>query len=245
MGDAPDKALYVFSDAHLGGGEPDEERAKLEKIAKLFQLIRNDGDRLVILGDLFDFWFEYGFPIPKEHDQILGMLKELRESGVAIDYVCGNHDFWMQDYFPKQLHIPIHRDAFDLTRNGKRIHFIHGDGLAPADTGYRIMKWFFRNPVCIHAYSLLPHRFATNLAMRVSRTSRGHNPGKDYRFKPDYEAYAKGKLAEGYDVVMLGHLHLPVELREKDKVYINTGDFIEHFTYAKLKSGAIALEMLK
>ncbi len=245
MSEQSSKALYVFSDVHLGGEDPAQEQIKLDAIARLFALIKQDGDRLIILGDLFDFWFEYGFPIPKEHSRILSMLTDLRKSGITIDYICGNHDFWMEDYFPKQLDIPIHRDAFDVIRNGKRIHCIHGDGLAPADKGYRIMKSIFRNRFCIWLYSLLPAGFATNFAKRISKTSRGHNPGRDYRFAPDYEQYAKTKLESGYDIVLLGHLHLPVEKQFDGKTYINTGDFIHHFTYAKMVSSSITLQKLK
>lgn len=241
--DTPSKALYAFSDAHLGCGTPNDEDVKLNTIARLFELVKRDGDHLIILGDLFDFWFEFGFPIPPEHNRILGMLRDLRTAGIRIDYVCGNHDFWMDRYFPDTLGIAIHRDAFDLVRGGKRIHFIHGDGLAPTDHGYRLMKAVFRNKFCIRLYSMLPHHFATSLAKRVSHASRRSNPGRDYRFAPDYEQYARAQWAI-HDFVLLGHLHLPVDIAEGDKRYVNTGDFMSHFTFARLVGGRLTLEKM-
>ena len=120
-------ALYVFSDAHLGCGTDAEERVKVERIRELFELVKQDGDRLVILGDLFDFWFEYKHAIPKEHTDVLVMLRELVTRGIPVDYVSGNHDFWMGDYFEKQIGVRVHRDSLDLTYAGKRLFLTHGE----------------------------------------------------------------------------------------------------------------------
>ena len=145
-------SLYVFSDAHLGSASIDKEQLKVDNIRKLFRMVKEDGDRLIILGDLFDFWFEYKHAMPKDQFDVLYMLRELTQKGVQIDYVSGNHDFWMDDSFEKQLGIKIHQDQLELEYDSKRILFEHGDGLAPGDRGYRILKKILRCKLNIWLY---------------------------------------------------------------------------------------------
>jgi UDP-2,3-diacylglucosamine hydrolase len=237
-------ALYIFSDAHLGSATPDEEATKQSNILKLFDLVRSDGDRLVILGDLFDFWFEYKHAIPKDHHRVLAGLSRLIEGGVAVDYVSGNHDFWMGDFFDTQLGINVHRDHLDLEYEGQRLHLIHGDGLAPGDGGYRLLKRILRNRFNIWLYRKLPVDWAIPLAKKVSGSSRQYTSRRDHAFAADYERYAVSKLADGSDIVAIGHLHIPVLKNFDTGTYVNTGDFIHHFTYAKLADGLVTLEKL-
>ncbi len=138
-------ALYLFSDAHLGSNDPASEAVKVEKLSSLFELIHKDGDRVVILGDLFDFWFEYKHAIPKEHHRVLFMLSDLVRADIPVDYISGNHDFWIDNYFPDQLGISVHQDDFDFEYGNYRLHCTHGDGLAKADHGYRLLKRVLRN----------------------------------------------------------------------------------------------------
>jgi len=238
-------ALYIFSDAHLGSSNPEGENRKIQMIEKLFELVKTDGDRLVILGDLFDFWFEYKHTMPKDHHKVLFMLYDLKKQGIAIDYISGNHDFWMDDFFEKHIGIKVHRDIFDLEYNSKKIHFIHGDGLAPADWGYRILKRILRNRLNIWLYRKLPPDWAIPLAKYVSGSSRDYTTRRDHTFAPAYEKYAKDKLGEGYDIIVIGHLHIPVYEKYENGIYINTGDFITHFSYGKFNNDKIMLETLK
>ncbi len=238
-------ALYIFSDAHLGSGSTELEKIKVEKIRQLFERVKTDGERLVILGDLFDFWFEYKHAIPKEHHQVLFMMTELVERGIVIDYISGNHDFWMSDFFSEHIGVNLHRDHLDLEYGGKELHLIHGDGLAPADRGYRVLKRILRNPINIWLYRKLPPDWAIPLAKKVSGSSREYTSRRDHTFAKDYEAYAARKIEEGFDVVAIGHLHIPVCRQFERGTYVNTGDFIHHFSYAKMVDGVIALEYLK
>ncbi len=238
-------ALYIFSDAHLGSGTPDEESRKITQIEKLLSLVKSDGDRLVILGDLFDFWFEYKYVIPKEPFRVLYLLKEIQEQGIKIDYVSGNHDFWMDDFFEKQLGITVHRDSCELTYASKRLLLTHGDGLAKGDGGYRFLKKILRNRFNIWLYRKLPPDWAYPLARWVSGSSRGYTSRRDHEFAPDYSAFAKSRIEDGYDIVVIGHLHIPVTETHGRGIYINTGDFIHHFTYARLDNSGIALIKLE
>ncbi len=238
-------AMYIFSDAHLGSGSAELEARKVEKIRELFERVKADGDRLVILGDLFDFWFEYKHAIPKDHHQVLFMLTELVNRGVHVDYISGNHDFWMDDFFAEHIGVYLHRDSLDITYDKQRLHLIHGDGLAKGDGGYRLLKRILRNPVNIWLYRKLPPDWAIPLAKKVSGSSREYTSRRDHTFARDYEAYAKVKLGEGYDAVVIGHLHIPVFETYTNGTYVNTGDFIHHFSYARLKDGILTLEFLK
>ena len=238
-------SLYIFSDAHLGTANHDLEQKKIAHIEELFEMVSRDGDRLIILGDLFDFWFEYKHAIPKEHLRVLRLLSELVENGIKVDYICGNHDFWMGDFFERQVGLNLHRDSLDTVYDGRRLHLIHGDGLAKADRGYRLLKRVLRNPVNIWLYQKLPPDWAIPLAKFVAGTSRDHTAKRDSTFAIDYEMYARKKLDDRYDVVAIGHLHIPVFKEYDSGVYINTGDFINHFSYAKMSDGVIALEFLE
>jgi len=239
-------ALYIFSDAHLGANDPEKEIRKIAKIETLFEMVRRDGDRLVILGDLFDFWFEYKHAIPKDHHHILFLIRELIRDGVAIDYISGNHDFWMGDFFTEQIGLSVYRDHLNTEYDGKQLHLIHGDGLAKGDRGYRVLKKILRNRLNIWLYRKLPPDWAIPLAKWVSGSSRRHTQGRhEHTFAPDYRAYAFDKLKEGFDVVAIGHLHVPAYETSDAGVYVNTGDFIDHFSYAKMQDGKITLEYLR
>ncbi|MBD3258379.1 UDP-2,3-diacylglucosamine diphosphatase [candidate division GN15 bacterium] len=235
-------AMYIFSDVHLGAGTPAEEATKVARIEQLFAKVKADGDRLAILGDLFDFWFEYKHAIPKDHHDVLFMLRDLVKRGIHLDYISGNHDFWMGDYFADQIGVTVHRDTLDMRYAGRRIHLTHGDGLAKADRGYRFLKRVLRNPMNIWLYRKLPPDWAIPLAKRVSGSSRKHTVRRDPTFVPDYEAYARDKLRDGFDVVAIGHLHIPVRKEYDEGVYLNTGDFIEHFTYARIDENSVCLQ---
>ncbi len=237
-------ALYIFSDAHLGAEEPGREEVKRQRIDRLFDLVRHDGDRLVILGDLFDFWFEYRHAIPRDHHHVICALTRLVEQGITVDYVSGNHDFWMGDFFVEQVGVNLHRDHLDTVYEGRRLHLIHGDGLAPADRGYRLLKRILRHPCNIWLYRKLPPDWAIPLARKVSGSSRAYTARRDPDFVGDYENYARTRLQQGFDIVAIGHLHIPA-LRESDEgVYVNTGDFIEHFTYARIDGQSVELKFL-
>ncbi|MDZ4722351.1 MAG: UDP-2,3-diacylglucosamine diphosphatase [candidate division Zixibacteria bacterium] len=237
-------ALYIFSDAHLGSSTPEHESHKVEQIGKLFEKVKSDGDRLIILGDLFDFWFEYKHAIPKDHHEVLFMIRQLVKSGLPVDYVSGNHDFWIGDFFEKQLGVKVHRDHLEMTYRGKKLFLIHGDGLAKADGGYRFLRRILRNRLNIRLYRLLPTDWAIPIAKRVSGTSRKHTSQRDHLFAPDYRAYAEKKIDEGYDAVFIAHLHIPIRENISKGVYINTGDFISHFSYAKVTQDTISLEYI-
>jgi len=237
-------AVYFLSDAHLGSDNSEEERHKLKKLFAFLDMVRSDGDKLYILGDLFDFWFEYRHAIPKLHLKVIFKLAALVEAGIPVHYITGNHDFWLGDFLSREAGIQIHRDSVDVTENGLRLFLIHGDGLSPADWKYRVFIRFpLRNKLAIFLYRLIPPDIGIPLAKAVSSKSRSHTAGReDTSFVKDYEAYAEAKLAEGFDGVLIGHIHVPVFKRFDSGIYINTGDFYYHFSYGKLDGPTLSLE---
>ncbi len=239
-------AVYFISDAHLGSDDRAIEDVKLGRLFRFLDMVRSDGDKLYILGDLFDFWFEYKHAIPKQHLQVVFKLAGLIEQGISIHYITGNHDFWLGDFLSRELGISVHRDSLAVTEDGLRIFLIHGDGLSPGDWKYRAFVRFpLRNKLAIFLYRLLPVDWGIPLAKAVSSRSRSHTSGRETEFLQDYEDYAREKLDEGYDAVMIGHTHEPVFREFDNGIYINTGDFIDHFSYGRLSEGRLSLEFLK
>ncbi len=238
-------AIYFFSDAHLGAAEKSKEEIKLQKLFSFFELIRPDAQKVYILGDLFDFWFEYKHAIPKEHLNVVFRLAALIEQGVEIHYISGNHDFWLGDFLAKEVGLKIHKDFYETTEEGKRLFMIHGDGLSPGDWKYRILRRILRNKVNIWLYRKIPCDLGIPFAKLVSRTSALHSEGSINRFAQDYESYAAEKLKENYDAILIGHTHYPQRIEYNGRIYLNTGDFINNFSYGRLKSGELTLEYLR
>lgn len=224
---------FLFSDAHLGApGRPDDHLRE-QKIIAFLQHVKQAGDGLFIVGDLFDFWFEYRHAIPNRHFAILAKLYELRQTGMPIDYLAGNHDLWVGDYFRTQIGLTLHAEGITRELCGYRCFITHGDGTAKRDSGYRFLKRIMKHPVNIFLYRLLTPDLGVPLAKSMSHTSRTLVQN-DARWEREYRAYATNKLAEGYDVVLMGHTHQPKVEQINGKTFINLGDWMTHFTYCKI-----------
>jgi UDP-2,3-diacylglucosamine hydrolase len=238
-------AIYFLSDAHLGSDDPVSEQVKLDKLFAFLDMIKQSGTKLYILGDLFDFWFEYKHAIPKQHLKVVFRLASLVESGIPIHYITGNHDFWLGDFLTTEAGIAVHRDSMEATEESLRLFLIHGDGLSPSDWKYRVFVRFpLRNRLAIWLYRLIPPDIGIPLAKAVSSSSRNHTAGREHEFLRDYDDYAQAKLSEGYDAVIIGHVHHPAIRQFDNGIYLNTGDFYHHFSYGKLANGKLTLEYL-
>src|SRR5512135_1217088 len=134
------KRLYFISDVHLGLGARDQERKKEDRLLSFLKAILPSAEKLFIVGDLFDFWFEYRTVIPKGFHRTLSALQAFTERGIPVHYLAGNHDFWVGDFFASELGMTMHMDPFEVVIDGKRIYLHHGDGLAQKDLGYRLLK---------------------------------------------------------------------------------------------------------
>ena len=222
--------VFFVSDAHLGAGfirNAEEQSANLDRF---FDRVHQQGKSLVLAGDLFDFWYEWRQVIPKRHFHILHRLRSLTDGGVQGHYLAGNHDFRLHGFLEQE--VGLHVDLGALTANiaGREVYIFHGDGILARDHGYRFMKRVFRDRWAQRMFSWLHPDLAMRIASGTSLTSRTvikANPDDDR----EYLTFARQRFAEGYQDVVLGHTHRPVEYHEDDHTYVNLGDWIQHFTY--------------
>jgi UDP-2,3-diacylglucosamine hydrolase len=234
--------VFFISDVHLGLGDRQAERQKEDRLLAFLQGILPQTEELCILGDLFDFWFEYDTVIPKGFHRTLTALQAFTDRDIPVHYVAGNHDFWMDDFFQKELGVRLYWDPVELTLGGKRVYLHHGDGLARRDIGYRLIKPILRNRLAIRLYRLLHPDIGVRLARGSSRTSRAYTANKDYGEEEGLLEFATKKIAEGSDIVIMGHRHQPHIEPIGRGTYVNLGDWITFHTFARLNGGTISLE---
>lgn len=242
------KKIYFASDQHFG--IPDYESSKLreKKFMTWLDEIKSDAEAIFLLGDLFDFWFEYKKVVPKGFVRVLGKIAELKDSGIPIYFFVGNHDLWMMDYFEKELGIPVYHEPREYEFQGKRFLIGHGDGLGPGDKGYKRMKKVFAHPVSKWFYRWLHPDIGVRLAQYLSTKNKLISGLEDVKFLGEENEwlaqYAKRKLKDKhYDYFLFGHRHMPMEIKVgENSVYINTGDWISHFTYAVFDGKELALK---
>ncbi len=235
--------VVFIADAHLGEADPEEEQRKQAHLLSFLAHLDPQTDRLVICGDLFDFWFEYRYVVAAQYVRVIGLLAELAESGLRIDYVAGNHDFWMRDFFPRQLGIPVHKKDLRFEELGVQIYACHGDGLRKSDRGYRILKRVLQNPLNIALFRWLHPDVGYALAHFFADLSRRKN-AHPYREldDSDYVEYADRMLASGADLVVLAHTHKRRLLRRPDGVFLNPGEWLGAYTFGELRGHTVSLK---
>jgi len=236
-------AIYFISDVHLGENFPEREADKRHRLFSFLEMISGPENQLIIVGDLFDFWFEYKHAIPREHQAVILKLAQLKSRGIRLIYITGNHDHWLGDYLSKEIGLEIYRDYFDTTLDGQRIYITHGDGLASKDRGYRLLKRILQSRLNIFLYRLIPVDIGIPLAKFVSRVSRGHTQKRPKEsFLQEYRDYARQRLKEGFAAVIIAHTHVPEQIAFPEGLYLNTGDWIENFTYVVCENGCFELK---
>lgn len=218
--------VYFFSDVHLGLGSRDSDRKREQLLLRFLDAIAPDCERLVIVGDLFDFWFEYSSVTPKYFFRTLAALADMRQRGIVIEYLMGNHDFGHQDFFEKELNIPIHHNDISLTLSGKKFYVAHGDGKAYNDTGYLILRAILRNKLSIKLFQWLHPDFGIWLASGSSHASRTYTDEKDYSERDGLRDFAEKKINEGYDYVIMGHRHRAAVVDFEKGTYVNLGHWL-------------------
>jgi UDP-2,3-diacylglucosamine hydrolase len=235
---APGKKIYFLSDFHLGAPDQASSLSREKKVVSFLHSIKADADQIFIVGDMFDFWYEYRKVVPKGHVRLLGKLAELTDNGIQIHFFAGNHDMWMKNYLQEELNIPVYFTPKDFEFSGKKFLIGHGDGLGPGDHGYKAMKKVFRNPFCQWIFGILPPYIGMGLANYLSRRSRESTGKHEEVFLGEEKewliVYSKEMLKkQHYDYMIFGHRHLPIDYRIKNNGrYINLGDWITYFTYA-------------
>ena len=238
--------VYIASDFHLGAPNKVESDQREKRIIGWLDTIKEDANHLILLGDIFDFWFEYRDVVPRGYFRLLAKLAELHDRGIQLYYFTGNHDMWVTDYFVSELGVQLFRQQQAFLINGKRHIIGHGDGLGPDDHGYKFIKWLFAQPVNCKLYSALPPRWAFAIARYFSRKSRAMTSAAEQQFMGNGNEmlvqYIQDVLTrEEIDYFIYGHRHLPIELKIGNSTYINTGDWIMHDSYAKISAEEVHL----
>lgn len=250
------KKIFFLSDFHLGAPDAKSSLQRERKICQFLDEIRHEASEIFLMGDLFDFWYEYRTVVPKGYVRLLGKLAELSDQGIALHLFIGNHDMWVKDYFEKELSMPVYFEPITIERNGLRLHIGHGDGLGPGDHGYKRLKKIFRNPLCQWLFGILPPAIGIGLAEFFSQRSRAQTGSSEEKFLGEDQewliTYCKEHLQkEKVDYFIFGHRHLPIDwpIRTQGESetaltaqYINLGDWIRYNTYAVVEGATISLK---
>ncbi len=240
--------VYFVSDAHLGVPDFESSRQREEKLVRWLGEIKEDATHLFLLGDIFDYWFEYKKVIPRGYVRLLGKLAEMSDKGIEIYFFAGNHDMWVRDYFEKEIGMKIFRKPETFVINGLKTFVGHGDGLGPRDVGYKILKRIFESKINQWLFARLHPNFAFSLAQYLSRRSRAANATKDEIYHGDNNEFlilfVKEMIKkESFDYFIFGHRHLALEMDiDKQTKYINTGDWVRIFSYAETEDDKISLK---
>lgn len=229
--------IYFASDFHLGIPDFDSSLEREKKIVRWLSSIENDAAKIFLVGDLFDFWFEYKYVVPRGHVRLLGKIAELKDKGIDIHVFTGNHDLWMYGYFEEELKVPVHHDSIQFEFGGKKFFVGHGDGIGPGDNGFKFMKRIFKSKAAQVLYGMLHPYIAFKVARFFSHNSRRANEEEAF-LGDDKEwqiIYAKEVLKkEHYDYFLFGHRHIVLDKPiAENTTFINLGDWIIHFTYAE------------
>jgi UDP-2,3-diacylglucosamine hydrolase len=242
-------SIYFASDFHLGLPAGSDPRDREKKVIKWLESITADAKEIYLIGDIFDFWWEYKRVVPKGFTRFLGTLGKITDSGVPVHFFTGNHDMWVGDYFVKECGMIMHTEPLFLTLNNNRFLLAHGEGLGTNSIGYRILLSIFRNKTLRFLYAGMHPNIGMKIGLRWSLNSRlGKGISKEFlgEEKEDLIKYAKNILqSEQIDYFIFGHRHLAMTYRisELSEVFF-LGDWIKHGSYIEWTGEKLILKMV-
>jgi UDP-2,3-diacylglucosamine hydrolase len=247
---AKKKNIYFVSDVHLGAPalKNNTEREKL--FASWLDSIKEDAAELYLLGDIFDFWFEYRKVVPRGFTRVLGRLADFTDNGIPVHFFTGNHDLWVFDYLPREIGLIVHQSEFITEIAGKKFFLAHGDGLDPSDKGYLFLKKIFSSKKLQWIFARLHPNFALHLAHQWSKSSRLSKMDCKEEFNVKNEnmfKFAENFLKEEWiDYFIFGHRHrmAEIEIKNNSKLIL-LGDWIKHFSYAVFDGEEVVLKKFK
>jgi len=241
------KHTYFISDVHLGFPNASESRQREKLLLQWFDTVQDNAEAFYIVGDLFDFWFEYGKTIPKGFTRTLGRLAELVDNNIPVYIFAGNHDLWMFGYFEEELGIPVYHNLIQREIQGKQFYIGHGDGLGPGDHGYKFLKKVFSNKINQKFFRWLHPDIGVSLAHYWSQSSRFASGEMEPYKGVENEwllIYAKEQEAvKHHDFYVFGHRHLPLDIKVNETSrYINLGDWLTYNSYAVFDGNILQLK---
>ena len=249
------KNIYFASDFHFGIPDHDRSLEREKLFVKWLDEIKDDAAHIFLMGDIFDFWYEYKTVVPKGFVRLLGKLAEITDAGIPVSLFRGNHDVWAFNYFEKELNIKLCRKPEIMDFSGKKFYLAHGDGLGPGDNGYKLLKRVFECRLCQWLFRWLHPDLGARMALYFSRKSRLANVAKEGKkdstnnIKDEMLYYYSEdmlKLHPDIDYFIFGHRHLPTQIHLNDKAQLTIlGDWISNFTYAVFDGEELKLEKFK
>lgn len=238
--------IYFLSDVHLGSSSHTDGYDTERKLCRWLDMVKRDAKAVYLLGDIFDYWFEYKYVVPKGFVRVLGKLAELTDSGVEIHFFIGNHDIWLTDYLDRECGLILHFEPFVAQYDDTRFYLAHGDGLGDDNKLFGILRKIFHSRFLRKCYSAIHPRWTVPLAHAWSNHSRKSGGEWEY-FGEDKEhlvLFAKQKLKEMPDVnfFVFGHRHILLDLSISDTARVAIlGDWIRYFSYGVFEEGNFEL----
>lgn len=247
--------IYFASDFHLGIPDGKSSLKRETLLVSWLDMVSADATAIFLMGDVFDFWFEYKYVVPKGYVRLLGKIAEITDSGIPVHLFRGNHDVWAFDYLKNELGVQLHRDAIVYDFDGKKLFLAHGDGLGPGDNGYKFLKKVFECKLNQFLFRWLHPDLGTRMGLYFSKQSRLANISKQGKKETGTRTenemlfrYAKRKAEElpEVDFFVFGHRHIPLQEKVSAKAeMIILGDWINHFSYGVFEDGKMRLEFYK
>ena len=233
------KNVYFLSDAHLGSLAIAHDRMRERRIVRFLDEVKDKAAAVYLLGDIFDFWHEYKYVVPKGYTRLLGKISELTDAGVEVHFFTGNHDIWCGDYLERECGVVLHRAPLTVEILGKEFYIAHGDGLGCKDRNFLFLRAMFHNRICQKLFASIHPRWGMWLGLNWARLSRMKHEGQEGIPVPPEEdelmAYSRDYLATHPDInyFIYGHRHVDVDVSLSDTArFVILGDWITKFTYA-------------
>ena len=246
MNNSRNKIVFA-SDFHLGIDTDHTSKERELRIVDWLMSLRYEMKELFLVGDIFDYWFEYKTSIPKGFSDFLSALKILRNDGVKIHFFTGNHDLWMFDYFQDQFDIAIYKYPIELKVNDSLLLVGHGDGLGPGDTFYKLLKRIFTNKIAQWIFRWIHPDLGIGMARKWSKSSRLQKAGSDEQFLGEKEFLIqycrKREVEQHHDLYIFGHRHLPLNVEiQGNSRYYNLGEWVHQCTYGVFDGKTFSLQ---
>nr|MBP7472548.1 UDP-2,3-diacylglucosamine diphosphatase [Prevotella sp.] len=244
------KNIYFLSDAHLGSLAIAHSRTQERRLVRFLDTIKDKASAIYLLGDMFDFWYEYKYVVPKGFTRFLGKLSELTDNGVEVHFFTGNHDIWAYDYLEKECGVIVHHKPVTTDIYGKIFFLAHGDGLGDDDNKFKLLRTIFHNHTCQRLFCSVHPRWGMQLGLTWAKHSRMKRPdGKEDPYKGEKNEYLVNftkkylKTHPDIDFFIYGHRHIELDLMLSSKTRMMIlGDWIWQFTYAVFDGENMFLE---
>jgi UDP-2,3-diacylglucosamine hydrolase len=244
--------VYFISDAHLGSRLVEDPKKHEKKLVDWLEKVKADATAIYLLGDMFDFWFEYKTVVPKGHVRFLGKLAELIDAGIDIHFFTGNHDIWTFGYLEREVGLIVHRRAQTVKIGTKHFYLAHGDGLYAEDKGFKIIRSVFHSPLAQKLFGLLPPRLGQEFGFAWSKKNREKIRHIENKFlgeeNENLVVFAKQYVETHNDIdfLVFGHRHIALDLQIKNnKRVVILGDFVSIFSYGVFDGENFWLEYIE